>query len=321
MTAASPRWLSRHHRGLFWSAVLVAVLAIVGGALVAYVGFQDAAGPDGPVTGYFAALARSDAPAALGYGELPAGQRTLLTSSVLRQQQRVAAIRDVEVLAVDRDGDSARVSVRYVLGFRSGAMHVLDTVPVRKSGDSWRLTAVAVPVRLHLAAAQRASLAGGAVPTRTTLLFPGALPLRFDSGYLQLASGSRYLGFNSPTNTTLQVQVSPAGRQAVQAALSSALDSCFAGSGNPASTCPLPSARYVPGSLKGTVGNVSTDRLSVRVGKGPAGMLSVSGTATFTGSYERLAYDNVPKSGSGSITLPLHASAYAVAPLRLWWVQ
>jgi hypothetical protein len=300
--------------------VLLALLVTVSGAVLAYVGFRDADSPDRVVAGYFDALARSDAPAALGYAEVPSGPRTLLTSAVLREQQRIAAIRGVDVLAVDRSGDTARVSVRYELAFRSGSVHVLDAVPVHRSGGSWRMAAAAVPARLHLAAAQRATLAGGAVPEGTMLFFPGAVPLHFDSPYLQLAPDSRYLSFDSPTDTTLRVQVSPAGRQAVRTALGQALESCYTRSDGGSDTCPLPSDRYVPGSLRGAVQPLG-DRLTISVGKEPAGVLSITGTATFTGSYQRLTYENVPEPGSGSIAVPVHARAYAVAPLHVRWVQ
>jgi hypothetical protein len=83
----------------------------------------------------------------------------------------------------------------------------------------------------------------------------------------------------------------------------------------------MPSDRYVPGSLTGAVAGLGSDRLTVSVEKASAGMLSITGTATFTGSYQRLTYDNVPKPGSGSIALPVHARAYAVAPLHVQWVQ
>ena len=63
-------------RALYWSAVVLAVAVLAGGAVFAYLGYRSTAGPDGTVRGYFAALARADAPAALGFGRLPAGPPT-----------------------------------------------------------------------------------------------------------------------------------------------------------------------------------------------------------------------------------------------------
>ena len=49
------------HRGLYWSAVLLALAALVGGSAFAYRAYEQTSGPDGAVKGYFAALSRSDA--------------------------------------------------------------------------------------------------------------------------------------------------------------------------------------------------------------------------------------------------------------------
>lgn len=319
VSTARTRWRARRHRGLFWAGVLVAVLAIVGGTGMAYLGYRTSSGPQTVVERYFAALTRADAPAALGYADPPRGAHRLLTSAVLAEQQRIAAIRGFDVLAVERTGESARVSVAYRLAFDDGARHVTDTVTVHKSGDTWRLVTPAVSVQLRMSAAsQRASMMSGAVPTRRVLLFPGAVPVRFDSSLLRLAPDSSYLTFASPAIARLEVQVSVAGQRAVRAALGDALRRCFGREDTAPGLCPLPSQRYVPGSLHGTVSGVDADHITTTV-HGSAGLLKISGTVRFTGTYDRLTYDNLARAGSGSVRLSVQAQAYAHRPLTLRW--
>jgi hypothetical protein len=305
-------------RGLFWAAVLLALVALVGGGVVAYKAYESTAGPDGAVEGYFAALGRSDAPAALAFGDVPDGPHGLLTSAVLREQQQLAPLGHVEVVSVEQHGDAARVAVRYRLGFDSGARQVDDVVAVHRSGASWRLDRTAVPVRLELTqAADRVRLAGLRVPTAPTLLFPGALPVRFDTPYLQLAAGSRQLGFTTADDDELQVEASAAGRTAVTAAVTSALQKCLGA--HPDVRCPLPSPRAVPGSLAGRVDGTGPLQLKVTVADAAAGLLEVDGTVPVTGHYRELDFDNLAKARSGTVRVEVSASAYATQPLRLTW--
>src|SRR4051812_31040755 len=102
-------------RALYWIAVLVALAGLVGGAAYAYVAYRATSGPDGAVKGYFAALARSDAPAALAFGDVPAGPHELLTSAVLAEQQRIAPLHHVQILDVSRSGGAASVRYSYQL--------------------------------------------------------------------------------------------------------------------------------------------------------------------------------------------------------------
>src|ERR1700753_1320051 len=104
-------------RALYWTAVLIAVGALAGGAVIASPGYSATAGPDGAVRGYFDALARSDAPAALAFGGLPPGPRDMLTSQVLAEQQQIAPLRNVQIHDVRQDGSQATVRYSYRLGF------------------------------------------------------------------------------------------------------------------------------------------------------------------------------------------------------------
>lgn len=314
-TPARPR-----RRGLYWSAVAVALVALVVGTAVAWVGYRRTAGPDGAVRGYFAALADGDAARALGFGTVPDGPRDLLTAKVLREQQKLAAIRQVDVIATERHGDRATVTVQYRLEFASGPQQAVDTVEVERQGRSWRLARTAVATRIGLTeAVRRASVLGTPVPDDTVLLFPGALPLRFDTPYLELDPGTSSVRLSDGTDTPVDVQVSAAGRKAVTAAVRTALAECLGG-GSVDPRCPVPSDRYVPGSLRGRLGPSAVSNLSLTVAPDPNGVIRISGRAIpVTGRYRVLDFENLPVTRSGTVKLPVAAQAVAVAPLRIGW--
>ncbi|GAB2479267.1 hypothetical protein [Jatrophihabitans fulvus] len=304
-------------RALYWTALVLALALAVGGGFVAVREWVDGDGPDGAVRGYFQALADGDAPTALAYGTIPDGPRALLTSSVLQVQQRLAPIDDVSVRTTLQTGDRARVEVSYSLGFADGAQRQQAVVPVHRTADGWRLNSVAVATQVQLLTAQqRATLAGRAIPEGTTLLFPGAVPVVFDTPYLRTTGGEDAVSASSDPTTQVGVTVSAAGRRAALAAVRTALGRCLR-PGAPL-TCPLPEGRYVPGSLRGSV--TDDDGLTVSVSSSRVGKLRVKGDVGVRGSYRRLEFDNTVTSRDGTtFRLPVVARTYATAPLRVTW--
>ena len=227
-------------RALYWLTVVIAVAALAGGAVYAYLGYRDTAGPDGTVKGYFAALARSDAPAALGFGRVPAGPRDLLTSQVLAEQQQIAPLRDVQIQSVARSGSRATVRYSYQLRFRTGSRTVTGAVQVIDGAAGWRMTQTAVATTVKLdQATDRSTFAEAAVPEGRTLLFPGALPIRFDTPYLALTPRAAQVRFGGRRTTTLGVRATPAARLRLTAALHKRLTACVSG---PPPTARLPAA-------------------------------------------------------------------------------
>jgi hypothetical protein len=315
--------MSRGHRGLFRIAVVLAAAVFVTGAVVAVRSYEQTAGPDGAVKGYFAALERGDAPAALGFGDLPAGASLLLTSAVLHDQQRIAPITDVRIGTVRRSGNRATVAVDYALQFAAGSRQVADSVQVVHAGRRWRLARTAVPTQIQLLQAlDRATILGAAVPDGTVLLFPGAVPVSFDTTYLQLAPGTDTVALNSPGEgtTELTVQVSPPGRSAVLAAVTAALRACLKGGASVNPTCPLPSDRYVPGTLQGSFAPTATADLTLGVSADPAGVIEIdNATIPVTGRYTVLDFNNQPVAKSGRLTLPITATIYPTAPVTIVW--
>ncbi|WP_375477579.1 hypothetical protein [uncultured Jatrophihabitans sp.] len=302
-------------------AALGGVALLLGGAAVAYVAYTDEGDPTQVVRDYFAALSAGDAPRALSYGDVPGGSHELLTSAALAEQQRIAPLTGFEARASTIHADRASVQVRYRLGFAGRPQDIGTTVGLRHVDGHWRLDRVAATGQLAIQqAAARASLLGGAVPAASVSLFPGALPIGFDTPYLQLDAVHDHVELaDAAPRLDVQVKVSARGSRAARAAVGAALRACLDGRGPV--TCPLPGERYVPGSLRGSLRLDFARGLTVSVLDSAAGVLEVTGSVRLRASYRRLDFDNVESAGHGSVELPIRSAGYAVAPLRMSWEQ
>lgn len=311
----------RRHRVAVWVATLLALAAMVGGTALAVTSYLDVTSPRSVVERYLAALVRGDAPAALAYGVLPEGDASLLTSDVLLAQQATAPISDVAVLAVRETGDRASVDVRYQLGFEAGATPVTDTIELTRTGRTWRLAEVAVPLTIQLSGAKnRSSLAGAEIPVGQHLMFPGALPVRFDTDVLALSAVSRVVRFAETSDRPERVELTDAGRAAVDAAVDAALEACLAGTADAPELCPLPpDARAVPGTLRGATSAPASTVISVRVQPGPDGLLQIQGQVEVSGHYQQLDFNNQQVTESGQVTVSLTATCFASSPETIVW--
>lgn len=319
--AASRSRPPRRHRVAFWVAMLLALAAIVGGTALAATSYLDATSPRSVVEGYLAAVVRGDAAAALAYGPIPDGRQDLLTSDVLLAQRATAPISDVVVLEVREEGGGASADLRYRLGFSSGVTSVSDTIELTRSGRTWLLAEVAVPVTIQLSGARnRGSFAGAEVPVGRHLMFPGALPLGFDTENLALSAQSRVVRFAETTDRPEVVELTEAGRAAVGAAVDAALSACLEGTADAPTLCPLPAdPRAVPGTLVGTMSTPASTVVDVRVQPGPDGLLHVSGQVEIIGDYERLDFNNQRVTESGPVTVGLIAACFASSPDTIVW--
>lgn len=307
-----PRLLTR-------AVLVLAVAVIAAGGVLAVRGWLAArTGPDTVVRRYFAALQRGDAAAALSYGTLPAGSRALLGDAVLRAQQQAAPIRSLSLISTRTAAGRATVELGYVLDFPDGPSTVAAEVSLHRSGGGWLLDAAAVPTRVVFdAARQRASIGGARVPDGRALLFPGAVPVRFDSPYLTATIGNGSVTFGAPATTGVQVSLTAAGRAAMRSRLTVALDHCLTRGG---ATCPQPDGRYLPGSLRGrTDGPLHGVRIALT--GSPLGVISVGATAGVDVRFRRLDFTDGLRTGRGSVDLSLQAEAVARAPLQLRWTQ
>ena len=311
----------RRRRVAFWAAVLVALAAVGGGAYLAQDAYATNTAPETIAGDYLAALARADAPAALAYGEIPTGSQELLTTKVLRTQQDIAPMTDITTGAVNVNGDEASVDVHYRLGFADDPQTVDDKVELVRDGRSWKLSTVAVPVSLHLAeASHRGSLAGSAVPTGTRLVFPGAMPIEFDTDALTLTEDTRAVLFTDSGGVAQEVQLSEEGEAEVADAVDKALTACLDGSAPQPTLCPLPAdPRAVPGTLRGSTTKSAADVVDLSLEGGTDGLVHIQGEIPVTGDYKQLDFNNLQVAKSGPQTVPFVATCYAAAPDTIFW--
>lgn len=300
-------------------AVVVAVAAMAAGGGYALAGYRSAPGPAATVAGYFAALARADAPGALAYGPAPGAPHQFLTSAVLAEQQRIAPLHGLAVTALSVRGATAVVGYSYRLRFASGDRAVSGRIGLTRRGRRWQLDSTSVVTTVTgYQAGDRMSFAGTALPAGPVALFPGALPVRFDTAYLGLAAADAAVRLGQDPSVELLVEPSAAARSALRVQLAQRLAACLR-DGFAAVSCPLPSppsGSYVPGTLHGRVTS-DLGALSYRVGTDAAGVITVTGTVRVRASYRLLDYQDVVAPGQGTVALPVDASAYAVAPLSL----
>lgn len=304
----------------FWFTVLMATVTLLVGASVAVGGFLSSGEPDNVVRDYFAALARGDAAAALGYGDVPAEPKhDLLTPEVLAAQRQVAAPTDLVVLRVDRHGDTADVQVRYGLPFASGRQDVTDTVPVVRRGSRWRLHQSAVPTEVTTGdGVERATIAGAQVPSGQYALFPGALPVRYDTPNLEQIDSGRVVKFVKGDVVVIAAQVSAAGRKAIAPLVDQAWADCLAGHGKQQSLCPTPHpTSAVPGSLQGKLTAQPSKTMSYKV-QTRDGEIVVEGSAAVDASYTDLDSNNMPKpTKTGTVVFDAHFPS--TGSLQLTW--
>ena len=168
-------------------------------------------------------------------------------------------------------------------------------------------------------AENRATFAGAALPTVQQVLFPGALPVTFDTRSLQLTADSGVIRFAGADSLDLAVEVSASGTSQIDAAVNRALAACVAATVATA-LCPVPSttARAVPGTLRGTLVGGSTT-VQTTVGDDADGTIDISGSFLVNGTYQALDYNNQVSTAKGRRTVTFNAHCYATSPGQIVW--
>ncbi len=178
-----------------------------------------------------------------------------------------------------------------------------------------------MPVRIQLSgASNRSSLAGAEIPVGRHLMFPGPLPVEFDTEFLALEEASRVVRFAETTDLPEPVELTEAGREAVGAALDAALDACLAGTAEALTLCPLPpDVRAVPGTLRGRMSEPASKGLVLRVQPGPDALVHISGQIEVNGEYQQLDFNNQQVTESGPVTVNIIAACYVTSPDTIVW--
>lgn len=299
---------------------LVAVLALVGGIAFAVTALTKVTSPRSTVADYFAALRRADAPGALSLGPRLSGDTRLLTSAVLREQQQLGPISGVRVGDTTENGSRATVAVSYSVGGVAPTTRN-ETVVLHRKGNGWELDRSSSLVRVHLRnAAHRTTLAGSAVPSTPVHVFPGVLPLRFDTAALQLDPKAPTITLSADADLNVAVVLSAAGRRALAAQLDSAVAACLR---KPA-PCLLEATatRTVPGSLRGTVSAPpSADPPQLVLSTDADGLVRASGTFKADAQWTVLDFENQPEQRHGTVSVDYRARLFVSEPGTIVWQQ
>ena len=154
-----------------------------------------------------------------------------------------------------------------------------------------------------LQAADRASFAGAVIPFDSTLVFPGAVPITFDSPYLRLTLATDQLTLSQSSDVELSAELTPAATSAIVHQLNTLLTACGraadAADASSGARCPVPSPQFVPGSMSGTLMSQPSD-LTLGVASSSTGLITITGEADFDGSYRMLDFNDVAHARTGS---------------------
>jgi hypothetical protein len=313
--------VSGRSRRWFWAGVAASLMITAAGAAIAATGLVLAARPDAPVRDYLADVRSGDAAAALALGSVPTGDRRFLTAAVLADQSAAGRIEDLQIASIQRQGESAVVSIRYQLVGPSTRTAVQDDIPVRKHGLRWRLAASAVLVTpSDSQAASRIAVAGASVPTQPYLMFPGALPAQTNSALLSVDRARAVIRFATDVPQYVPLVIPDEGRAAISAALDAAMVACLGDQGTDACGLSVRGVRYVPGSLAGTVSALpSAGPPVLTIGTEPGGVILVTGTFGLAATWRQLDFNNIEQDESGPLTLTYSAKLSADTPVAIQW--
>lgn len=299
--------------------MLLATVATLAGTSIAVGAYQGAGDPGTVVQAYFAALSSGDAAGALGYGDLPSGRHDLLTSAMLAAQNATAPIGNVTIGQVRRSANNALVNISYTLAFSSGKATVLDAIPLSRRGHYWRLTRSAVPLSINPGnGSTLANFAGSQIPSGDYAMFPGAVPVTYDTPNLELDPFSRFVHFAGNGNLQVNAQVSAVGKKVITPVVRAALTACLAGEDKAETLCPLPDLDVgVPGSLRGIATGQTTGPVLLLV-EGPSGKIDITEEAAVNATYQKLDENNLA-SPTTVDSVNVHAHCFATVPGTIIW--
>ena len=304
----------------------MALVALIGGGTVAAVTAVQVGDPADVVRAYFSALHAGDAPTALSYGRTPPGDHSFLTSAALSAQNRLAVIGLVRVDPAIVSGRTARVPVTYTVTPAAAPIRPsiqTTDVPLHRQGRGWSLDRTAAVIRVvAVGAAHRATLAGAAVPDRPVALFPGIVPVGYDTTFIEQQLDSGYVTLTSTGTVRVGAQLSESGRAGVESAVGRAFTRCLVRPVGASQSCPLTpetSGRVVPGSLRGSLRRSAFDVVPTL--RDADGLVTTSGSFFVAGRYQTLDFDNIAATATGTVRVSFTAALYVTRSGSVRWEQ
>ncbi len=302
----------------------VAALAVIAGTVVGVRALVQVFSPTAVVAAYFHALQSGNAPKALGLGGVPDGDTHLLSSAALRVQQKLGPIHDVKINGSTGDDRQSRVAVSYGVGGADPTTRN-ETISLHRKGKGWELDRTSSRVTVHVgAAAHRVTIGGGVIPSGPVRMFPGVVPVQFDTPALQIGGTADLVSLSADSDVDVQVGLSGAGAKSLSAGIDAAAARCL-GPSAASAVCPFApqQSRAVPGTLRGTISTPpSADPPRFQLDpNSPDGLVSVTGSFVVSATWTSLDFENQPKASKGRIDIDYSARQYVSQPGTVEWVS
>ncbi len=213
-----------------WLVILagVAVVLLVVALVVVLTRDKGPSGsPQAAVQTYLEGLANGDAKKVLGVMRTPPSDK-LLNDSILKQQQAIAHITDINVREPENNyGDMAQVKATYKFGDRNADIDF----QLKKSSDGWQIEDGAIPVSLSYMRVPQPTFFGVDVTNDTKVyVFPGPQNWGSKNQYLtpKLTTDDKDfpMGPSSYSSAVFNPTLSTKGEAAVKTAIDTYLTNC-----------------------------------------------------------------------------------------------
>lgn len=245
--APRPKWLLPTIIG---GAALLLVIVLVG--VIAVVSSSGGDGksdsPGGAVKAYFAALQAGDAKKALSFGKEAPATTDLLTDDVLKNQTRIAPIKDLKIVS-ETAGYIGQVHLTVTIG----EVAYDEQISLDKVGDQWKLKTAAVQIKPYFsydADKQNLTILGKDLPASGVVYaFPGALDLGSKSKNLTVQKDTTISGNTGQAsvkglsgygggNVYVRFGLSDSAKTAARTQIAAAYSACAASKDRAPSGCP-----------------------------------------------------------------------------------
>ncbi|GAC69663.1 hypothetical protein GS4_26_01110 [Gordonia soli NBRC 108243] len=286
-----PQTGSGRRKTILWITIGAAVLVVALVVTLVLVVTRDkgpGGSPQAAVQTYLEALAGGDAKKALSVMKTPPSE-DLLTDEILKKQQDIAKITEIDVREPDTDtGTLAVVKATYRFGDRNADIDFR----LNKSGDEWQIDDGAIALSVENLRIPQPTFFGVDISDETKIyVFPG--PQDWGSANQNItaenSNGREFpLGPGAFSYVSLDAVLSPKGKSTVETAVNNYLTTCATSTQPRAATDKPGCSQSIFGAQAGTVRwTKPTDLsgLSYRLDYSDPSSVSVNGTVQWSATY------------------------------------